>query len=88
MNFLVEIWIGYRAYVIKLVQNFLVAASLWLGLFAFKALTYVLPVSDWAGQFIVHVHSVGIVAAFIIFGYLSVNDIIHRHRGGMVCLFV
>ncbi len=71
---------------VKLTVDFLVTGTLWLGLFVFTVVTNLLPVSGWAGMFFTHVHSAGMVAAFAVFVWLSVNDIIQKHGGANPCL--
>jgi hypothetical protein len=86
VNFFQEVWAGYRPYLVKFVIDILISASLWVGLFIFKVLTYYLPVSGWAGDFIVHyLHPAGIVAAYGIFAWLFVVDIIQMKSGGIEC---
>jgi len=88
MNFVVEIWRGYRPYAVKLAIDFLVSGSLWVGLFLFQLLRETLPITNWEAILIEHLHSAGVVAAFVIFTWLSVADIIlvsrasrHDHTG-------
>lgn len=85
VNFFKEVWAGYRPYLVKFAIDFLVSASLWVGLFIFKILTHYLPVSGWAGDFIVHLHAAGTVAAFAIFAVLFAIDIIQLRSGGIEC---
>ncbi len=86
MNFLKEVWAGYGPYLVKFTTNFAVCGTLWLFLYAFKLLTTRLPVVDWAGKFIVHLHSAGIVAIFGLFVLMSANDILRIiRRGGNLC---
>jgi hypothetical protein len=85
MSLIHEIWAGYRPYLIKFAVNFAVSGTLWVGLFVFHGLTKFLPVTDWAGRFIVHMHSAGIVAAFATFAILSAVDIVHIRGGGGLC---
>jgi hypothetical protein len=88
MNFVVEIWRGYRPYAVKLAIDFLVSGTFWVGLFLFQLLRQTLPITSWGAIFIEHLHSAGVVAAFVIFTWLSVTDIIvvsrasrHDHTG-------
>ena len=87
MNFFKEVWDGYRPYLVKFTVDFLITATLWLVLFIFKVLTSYLPVSGWAGEFIVAVHSTGTVAAFGVFAWLFVIDIIQTRKGGGIECF-
>ena len=80
MNVLKEVWLEYRPYAVGLTKDFLVAASLWVFFFAFSLLTKLLAVGGWAAKFIEHVHSAGVVVAFVIFAILSTNDIIRTYR--------
>jgi len=75
-----EIWRGYRPHLIKLVVDFLVSATFWVGLFLFHLLTTLLPVPDWAGNLIANIHSTGIIAGLVVFGWLSLNDIYQIHK--------
>lgn len=86
MNFIGEVWIGFRPYLIKILVDFLVTGSLWLVLFIFKLLTAFLPITDLAGEMVISLHSAGIVAAVGIFIFFSVNDIIQIHGGKLECL--
>ncbi len=76
MNFLQEIWVGYRPYAVKIVTDFLVVATLWIVLFLFKIFTSYFEVSGWAGTFIKHLHSVGIVALVLLFAIFSIMDVV------------
>ena len=87
MNFFQEVWTGFRPYLVSITQDFLISASLWVFLFIFKLLTYLLPIPGWAGEFIVHVHSAGTLAAVGIFAWMSVIDIIRLKGGGGVECF-
>jgi hypothetical protein len=88
MNFVVEIWRGYRPYAVKLAVDFLVSGSIWVGLFLFQLLHRTLPINSWGAMLIDNLHSAGAVAAFVIFTWLSVADIMvvsrasrHDHTG-------
>lgn len=85
MNFFKEVWLAYRPYLVKLTVDFLVPVTMWVGLFIFTSLTNLLPIPGWAGEFVIHLHSAGTVAAIGIFGWLSINDIIQIHGRGLVC---
>jgi hypothetical protein len=84
-NFFAEVWTGSRPYLVKIATDFLVSGSLYVALFFFKALTWFLPVGGWAGLFIVHLHSAGMVASIAIFAWLSVNDIMRIHGSVGAC---
>ena len=81
MSFFRELWSEYRLYLHKLALDFLIAATVWVALFIFRILTRFLPVGDWAGRFIVEIHSTGIVLAFFLFALLSAIDIIKLRKG-------
>jgi len=81
MNFVVEIWRGFRPYLVKLVTDLLVSGSFWGALFLFQLLRRTLPITSWGAALIEHLHSAGAVAAFVIFTWLSVIDIINVHKG-------
>ena len=85
MNFFKEVWVGYRPYLVKFTIDFLVTASLWMALFIFKYITKFLPITGWAGDFIVALHSAGVVGAVGVFVWLSLNDIIHIRGGRVEC---
>ena len=87
MNFFEEYWAGFRPYLLKFAVDFSVSGSLYLGLYLFRLLTHLLPVVGWAGSFIEHLHSAGIVVAFGIFAWLFVNDIIQiGKKSEFLCL--
>jgi hypothetical protein len=86
-NLFKEVWTGYRPYLVKFMIDLLVTATLWLVLFVFKVLTDYLPITGWAGEFIVNLHSAGTVFIVAIFVLLSAIDII-QVRGGKVECFV
>ena len=80
MRFIRDVWEGYRPYLVKLAQDFLIGATLWAMLFAFHQVTHRLPVESWAGRFVVSLHSVGLVVMFGLVTWLSFNDVIIIHR--------
>lgn len=81
VNFLIEIWQRYRPYLIHLTVDLLVSASVWLVLFLFKLLADWMPISDWAGKFIVNIHAAGGVGAFAVFATLFIIDVVNIRRG-------
>jgi hypothetical protein len=83
MNFVAEIWRGYRPYAVKLTIDFLVSGSIWVGLFFFQLLRQTLPINSWGAILIDHLHSAGAVAAFVLFTWWSIVDIILVHRVGI-----
>ena len=85
MNFLKEVWAGYRPYLIKIAIDFLIPATLWVALFIFHILTSYLPITGWAGEFIVFLHSAATVGIVGLFAWWSVNDIIQIKGGGIEC---
>ena len=78
-----EVWIGFRPYLIKLMVDFLVSCSLWTTLFLFKGLTKYLDIGTWAAEWIQNVHSVGALAAYVLFGLLFAIDIYALHTGNL-----
>jgi hypothetical protein len=75
-----DIWEGFRPYLVKIAIDFLISASLWVVLFLFKALTKLLAIGGWAGDFIVNLHATGAVAAYGIFAILFATDLYTLHR--------
>ncbi len=80
MDFLREIWAGFRPYLLRYTIDFLVSATIWLGLFLFKLLTSILQISGIAADFVMAIHALGTVCAMVIFVWFSVNDTIQVHR--------
>ena len=76
MKFSQEVWAGYRPYLVRIIIDFLIPASLWVALYLFHLLTSKLPITGWTGEFIVFLHSAGAVGIFGLFAWWSVNDII------------
>jgi hypothetical protein len=75
-NFLVlEVWLELRPYLCALLVDFIISAGLWILLFAFKLLTRLLAIDGWTGEFIIVVHSLNMILAFITFGILFTWDI-------------
>ena len=70
-----ELWKGFRPYLVKLSEDFLVSVTLWAALFGFEQLTHVLPIDGWPGQFISYLHAAGMVCSVGLFSFLSVADI-------------
>ncbi len=80
MNFVKEVWVGYRPYLVRYTVDFLVSGTIWLGLFLFKLFTDFFPVTGSAAKFVVALHSLGTIAAMLIFLTFSVNDTIQIQR--------
>jgi hypothetical protein len=82
-----EIWAGVRPFFIRIAIDFLLTATLWVGLFLFKVMAHFMPIPNWAGEFVIHLHSLGTVAAVSIFVWYSVLDIIELKGGTkLLCL--
>ena len=77
----VEVWSGFRPYLIRVSLDFLISGLLWLSLFLFKSLTQLLPIAHWAAEFIEKIHTVGALVAFVLFGVLFAVDIYALHHG-------
>jgi hypothetical protein len=80
MDFLREVWNAYRPYAIKLLVDLLVSGSFWAVLFLFELLRRFLPITGWGATLIDNLHSAGAVAAFVVFTWLSVADILKVHK--------
>jgi hypothetical protein len=76
VGFFVEAWLGFRPYLLKMIVDFFISAFLWFFLFLFHWLTIIFKIDNWAGKFIVEVHSVGVILAFVLFGLLFTLDVI------------
>jgi hypothetical protein len=79
-SFLAEMWNSYRPYGIKVGIDFLVADTVWLGLFLFQRLRHFLPIPGWGGTFIDNLHSLGTVLVFLSFTLLSAVDIFNIRK--------
>jgi len=80
-----EIWAGVRPFFIKIAIDFLITASLWVGLYLFKIMANLMPIPGWAGELVVHIHSAGTVAAVVIFMWYSILDIIELKGTKLIC---
>jgi H+/gluconate symporter-like permease len=78
---IVEVWRGYRPYVLVFIIDLLVAASLWGLLAGFKWITSLVPVREKAGEVIGYVHSVGVVIVFGVLAAGLVYDVVQIRRG-------
>jgi hypothetical protein len=76
----VEVWQGFRPYLLKISVDFLITITLWVVLFLFKLLTKWLSIDGWAAEFIVNVHAAGAFGAFLVFAALLVADLYFLHR--------
>lgn len=81
VGFFREIWLSLRPYLQKLVVDLCISASLWIALYVFHSLTDHLAIKGWAGEFIVNIHSLGVVLAFIAFGILFTLDVVAIRAG-------
>lgn len=75
-GFFREIWLSLRPYLQKFVVDFCISSSLWITLYVFHGLTAYLAIEGWAGKFIVSIHSLGVVLAFLVFGLLFALDVV------------
>jgi hypothetical protein len=62
-------------YLRALLVDFIISASLWLALFAFKWLTYFLPIEGMEGDTARLVHSASTILAFPTFGVKFIIDV-------------
>ncbi len=83
MDFVNEVWLGYRPYLVRFTIDLLITGTLYIALFIFKLLTEFLPVGGWASDFIVHLHSAGVVGAVGVFALLSVIDLDSEKGSGV-----
>jgi hypothetical protein len=60
--------------------DFLIAGSIWLGLFLFKRLTKHLAVEGVAGELIVNIYAAGAVGVYVLFAIMSALDLFAIHR--------
>jgi hypothetical protein len=63
-------------YLQKFVVDLCISSSLWITFFVFHGLTDYLTIKGWAGEFIVNIHSLGVVLAFLAFGTLFTLDVV------------
>jgi hypothetical protein len=63
-------------YLRALLVDFIISASLWLALFAFKWLTYILPIDGMEGETARLVHSASTILAFPTFGVKFICDVV------------
>jgi hypothetical protein len=77
-----EVWSELRPYVVKFSVDLLATSGLWMVLFLFKVLTELLAIPGWAGEFIVHLHAAGAVAAFGLFACLFAVDLWAIRKNG------
>jgi|SRR6185369_3403968 len=76
VGFLRDVWGDLRPYLKHLIVDFCISAGLWIALYLFDLLTRLCEIKGWAGEFIVTVHAVGTVLAFIAFGLLFAIDVL------------
>ena len=58
----------------------LIAAALWALLAVFKLMHHLLPVGGWAGEFIEHIHSAGVVGTYGVLAVYLIWDVIRLKR--------
>jgi hypothetical protein len=80
MGFAGEIWTQFRPYLKNRVLEFLEAATLWFGLYFIRLLTVRFRVGGWVESFVVHIHEVSTVVAFLFIAYYGVKDKIKTKR--------
>ena len=80
MSFFSELWKRFRPRGVKLGENFLVAAGIYLGLYVFAVMKRLFPIPGRSANAIDNLHAAGSVAAFLIFTILSAIDMIHVRR--------
>ena len=68
-------------YLQALLVDFIISASLWLALFAFKWLTYFLPIEGMEGETARIVHSASTILAFPTFGVKFIYDVVVISKG-------
>jgi len=76
MGFAAEIWARTRPYLVNRVVEFTEAATLWLSLYLMKALTIHLKIGGWVESFVIAIHEVATVVAFVFLAYYGVVDIV------------
>jgi hypothetical protein len=76
---LVDIWAGFRPYLVRFSVDFLISAFLWIALYLFKLLTTWLEIEGWPAEFMHAAHSAGVASAAIVFAILFVLDIYALH---------
>lgn len=79
-NLALDIWGGFRPYLVKFLVDFMISGSLWVLLYLFKRLTFLLQIDGPAGEFITNLHAAGAVSAFGIFAVLFVIDLYGLHK--------
>lgn len=80
IGFFGEIWQGYRQFLVNYLVDFLVSGTIWLGLYLFTALTSIAHIPGEAAYVISVIHSLGTVAAMVIFVTSSIIDTIQVRR--------
>jgi hypothetical protein len=63
-------------YLRALLVDFIISAALWLALFAFKWLTYFLPIEGMEGETARLLHSASTILAFPTFGVKFIIDVV------------
>jgi hypothetical protein len=76
VGFFREVWLSLRPYLQKFIVDLCISSSLWIALYVFHSLTDYFSIRGWAGEFIVNIHSLGVVLAFVAFGILFTLDVV------------
>lgn len=75
-----DIWERFEPYLVHIAVDGLVACSLWIFLFIFKLITKLFHIDGIAAVIIGHIHSVGSVLAFMVFGVLFFIDVLEIRK--------
>lgn len=84
LNFALELWSRLRPYLLVIATDSFIALALYLVLFVFHLLATALPIMGWEGQWIPHIHGIGIIGAFVLFAYFIVPDLYRVHKNNKV----
>jgi MFS superfamily sulfate permease-like transporter len=80
INFVQELWRECRPYLLAICKDAVVCVSLYAVLLAFHWIFMLFPVPGWEGQWIQHIHGIGIIVAFTLFAWLIVKDLYKLHK--------
>ena len=80
-TWIVEIWVGFRPYLVRLATDFLVFLAIWLLLLAAHALTTRLPLGTTLSRFLVGFHETVVVLTFVWLSLEATWDIVMLRRG-------
>jgi hypothetical protein len=75
-----ELWARIRPYLLLIATDSLVTLALYLVLLGFQRLARLLPIPGWEGEWIQHIHGIGIIGAFVLFAFLIVRDLYRIHK--------